>query len=138
MSFFSLLWAGRVGIVVGQVFDLFLFVRSYLFSCSRGWEIVFVDLCVVFFNLWDSSSQVWLSVVSIMAQGVPVIAIAVEVFVYSFALFSNPKFVLAKSEERIASSVGWVVFIDFLNSAIGLCKAETTCVQVYSALYNRG
>src|SRR6266850_6750087 len=126
MSFLSLLWVGRVGIVVGQVFDLFLFVCSYLFSCSRGWEIVFIDLCVVLINLWDSFSQVWPSVDSIMAQGIPVIAVGVEVFVHSFALLSTPNFVLTVSKERITSSVGWVVFVDLLNSAIGLRKAETT------------
>src|SRR6266850_2380315 len=116
MSFPCLLWVGRVGIVVGQVFDLFLFVCSYLFSCSRGWEIVFIDLCVVLINLWDLFSQVWPSVGSVMAQGIPVVAVGVKVFVYSFALLCSPGFVFAESEERVASSVGWVVFIDFLNS----------------------
>ena len=54
------------------------------------------------------------------------VAVGVEVFVYSFAPLSSPDFVFTKSEEHISSSVGWVIFIDFLNSAIGLRKAETT------------
>src|SRR6267142_1981777 len=98
MSFFSLLWIGRVGIVVGQVFGLFFFVCSYLFSCSRGQEVVSIDLCVVLINLWDSFSQVWLSVGSIVAQGVPIVAVGVEVFVYSFAPLGSPDFVFTKSE----------------------------------------
>src|SRR6267142_69093 len=126
MSFFSLLRVGRVGIVVGQVFDLFLFVCSYLFSCSRGWEVVFIDLCVVLINLWDSFSQIWLSVGSIVGQGIPVVAIGVKVFVYSFALLGSPDFVFTESKECITSSVGRVIFINFLDFAIGLRKAKAT------------
>jgi len=61
-----------------------------------------------------------------VAQGVPVIAVGVEIFVYSFALLGSPDFVFTKSEERVASSVGWIIFIDFLDSAVGLREAETT------------
>src|SRR6266850_262034 len=138
MSFPCLLWVCRVGIVVGHVFDLFLFVCSYLFSCSRGWEVVFIDLCVVLINLWDSFSQVWPSVGSIVAQGEPVIGVGVEVFVYSFALLGSPGFFFTKSKECVSSSVSWIVFIDFLDSAVVLCKAETSYVQVYSALCDWG
>ena len=63
-----------------------------------------------------------------MAQGVPVIAVGVEVFVYSFALSGNPEFFFTESEERVSSSVSRIVFIDFLNSAVGLRKAETAYV----------
>ena len=73
-----------------------------------------------------------------MAQGVPVVGVGVEVFVYSFALLGRPSFFFAKSEERISSAVGWVVFINFLDSAVSLCKAKTPCVQVDSALCDRG
>ena|SRR6266850_3788557 len=141
MGFLSLLWVGRIGfvvsrvsclcllwfgIVVGQVFNWFFFVCSYLFSCSRGWEVVFIDLCVVLINLWDSFSQVWPSVRLIVAQGVPVVVVGVKVFVYSFALSGSPDFVFTVSEECISSLIGWIVFVDFLNFAIGFCKAEAT------------
>src|SRR6267142_6407618 len=126
VSFFSLCWIDRIRIVVSHVFDLFFFVCSYLFSCLRGWEVIFIDLCVVLINLWDSFSQVWPSVGPIVAQGVPVIAVGVEMFVYSFALLGSPDFVFTESEECITSSVGWIVFIDFLNSAVGLRKVETS------------
>src|SRR6266850_2118384 len=99
-----------------------------LFSCARGWEIVFVDLCVVLINLWDSFSQVWSSVVSIVAQGVPVVGVGVEVFVYSFALLGRPSFFFTKSEERVSSAISRIVFVDFLDSAVVLCKAKTSCV----------
>jgi len=118
----------RIGIVVCQVFNLFLFVCSYLLSCARGWEVVFVDLCVVLINLWDSFSQVWPSVISIVAQGVPVIGVGVEVFVYPFRFLGRPSFFFAKSEECISSTISWVVLVDFLDSAVVLCKAKATWV----------
>jgi len=102
----------------------------------RGWEVVFIDLCVVLINLWDSFSQVWSSVGPIVAQGVPVVGVGVEIFVYSFALFGRPSFFFAKYEERISSAIHWIVFIDFLDSAVVLCKAKTSYVQVDSALFN--
>src|SRR6266850_6722133 len=123
VSFFSLCWIDRIRIVVSHVFDLFFFVCSYLFSCLRGWEVIFIDLCVVLINLWDSFTQVWPSVGSIVAQGVPVVGVGVEVFVYSFALLGSPGFFFAKSKERVSSSVSRIVFVDFLNSAVVLCKA---------------
>jgi len=123
-----LCWSGRIGIVVGQVFDLFLCFCSYLFSCARGWEVVFIDLCVVLINLWDSFSQVWSSVGSIVAQGIPVVGVGVEVFVYSFALSGRPGFFFAESKERISSAIGQVVFVNFLNSAVVLCETEISCL----------
>src|SRR6266850_432268 len=113
VSLLCLFRVGWIGVVVGQVFDLFLFVCSYLFSCSRGWEIIFIDLCVVLINLWDSFSQVWFIVGSIVAQGIPVVGVGIEMFIYSFALLGSPSFFFAESEERISSAVGWIVFIDF-------------------------
>src|SRR6267142_6299363 len=138
VGFLGLLWVGRIGIVVGQVFDLFSFVFSYLFSCSRGWKVVFVDLCVVLINLWDSFSQVRSSAHSVVAQGVPVIGVGVEVFVYPFALLGCPSFFFTESEERVSSAVGWIVFVDLLDPTVVLCKAKTSCVQVKSALFNWG
>ena len=92
----------------------------------RGWKVVFINLCVVLINLWDSFSQIWLPVGSIVGQGVPVVAFTVKVFVYCFTLSGSPDVVLAESKERISSSVSWVVFVDFLDFAIGLCKAKTS------------
>ena len=128
LSFCSLRWSGRIRIVVCQVFNLLFFVCSYLFSCARRWEVVFIDLCVVLINLWDSFSQIRPSVVSIVAQGVPVVGVGVEVFVYSFALLGRPGFFFTKSEERISSAISRVVFVDFLDSAVVLCKAKATYV----------
>jgi len=91
----------------------------------RGWEVVFITLCVVLINLWDSFSQIWFPVGSVVGQGVPDVAFSVEVFIYSFTLFGSPDLVFAESEERISSLVGWVVFINFLDFAISLCKAKT-------------
>jgi len=73
-----------------------------------------------------------------VAQGVPVVGIGVEMFVYSFALLGSPSFFFAESEERISSAVGWIVFIDFLNSTVVLCKAKASYVQVDSALSSWG
>jgi len=63
-----------------------------------------------------------------VAQGVPVIGVGVKVFIYSFALFGSPDFFFTKPEERISSSIGWVVFIDLLDSAIGFRKTEASSV----------
>jgi len=63
-----------------------------------------------------------------MAQGVPVIGVGVEVFVYSFALLGRPSFFFAKSKECVSSTISQIVFIDFLNSAVVLRKAEASNV----------
>jgi len=73
-----------------------------------------------------------------VAQGVPVVGVGVEMFVYSFALLGSPSLFFTKSKERISSAVGWIVFIDLLDSAVVLCKAKTSYVQVESALSNWG
>src|SRR6266850_6162636 len=126
MGFFGLFRIRGVGIIIHKVFGLFLFICSYLFSCSRGWKVIFIDLCVVLINLWDSFSQVRFSVGAIVGQGIPVVAFSVEVFIYCFALPSSPDFVFTESEECITSSVSRVVFIYFLNFAVCLCKAKAT------------
>jgi len=63
-----------------------------------------------------------------MTQGVPVIGVGIEVFVYSFALLGSPSFFFAKSEERISSAISRIIFINFLNSAVAFQKAEASYV----------